>query len=645
MLENIREKKWIAYTILVPVIIAMAFFGIDSYFSTKIETYAARIEGPPKFMIWGAQEKEISQDQFRRRFEQARAQERARLGEEFDSATFESLESKRQVLDSMVDEELLGLVAQRDGLSVGEAQVAEQLKTMPEFQVNGAYSVDRYRLVLAEQGLSHAQFMANMRGDLARRTVPSQIVGSALSSDAELDAFLKLNRQTRDLQLVDLPTPALPAEAPTAAQLQAWYKDHASDYRSEEKVALEYVEIDAAALDVPMTVDEASLRARYEELGARYVTQPQRSAAHILVAVPADADEAAVEAARLRAVDLANQARAPGADFAAIARASTDDLGSKADGGALGVVEPGQLGDEFDAALLSLAEPGQVSQPVRTPAGWHVIQLTELTPGSERPFEEVRGEIEAEVLATERERAFSDLSGRLIDLVYKDPTALAPAAEAVGLPVQRTQLFGRSQATGLAALPAVREVAFSEAQMIERQVSDTIEIGPNHVVVIHVIEHQPEAALAYEAVKDRVLSDFNADRLAKAAKAQAEALLARANKGETLEALATALGRTVASLPGVTRQAQLPPAVLGEAFRLAAPAKDKPSVGIARISPDRYALVAVTAVAPGDLTGLDEPTRVQLREQLAQARGLVEYEAYMKSLRNHYTVTVAEDRL
>jgi len=645
MLQNIREKKWIAFAILVPVIITMAFFGIDSYFSTRIDTYAAKINGPAKLGIWGGQEREISQDEFRRRYEQTRMQERERQAEAFDSAAFESLDNKRRVLDAMIDEALLGLMAERDGITIGEAQVAEQLKGMTEFQVDGVYSVDQYRLALAGQGQTHAQFMASMRADLARRTIPSQIITSAITSNAELDAFLGLSQQTRDLALVDLPTPALPAEPATDEQLKAWYDANTSEYRSEEKVAIEYVEIDAAALDAPTSADEATLRGLYDSLKTRFVTAPSRVAAHILVAAPADADEATDTAARDRAAALAAKARAPGADFAAIARESSQDLGSKAEGGLLGTIAEGDIGPEFEGALFALTEAGQVTDPVRTPAGWHVIELRELTPGTERPFEDVRAELEVEYLANDRERMFSELSGGLIERVYKDPTALAPAVEAMGLKVSRSQPFGQRQGEGIAAIPQVRAAAFADAQKMERQVSDAIEIGPSHVVVLHVVDHQPEAALAFDAVRERVLGDFNADRLAKGSKTQADTMLKRALAGESLEALATEAGRTVATLKASGRRAQLPPSVIDVAFALPAPEAGKTSVGVAELAPDRHALVAVTAITPGDLTMLDQTTRDMLLDQFSQARGLVEYQDYIKTLRRHYTVKVAEDRL
>ena len=69
------------------------------------------------------------------------------------------------------------------------------------------------------------------------------------------------------------------------------------------------------------------------------------------------------------------------------------------------------------------------------------------------------------------------------------------------------------------------------------------------------------------------------------------------------------------------------------------------AVPVAEVAPDRHVLVAVTAVTAGDLATLDDTTRTMLLEQFAQARGVVEYQDYIKALRRHYSVKVAEERL
>jgi peptidyl-prolyl cis-trans isomerase D len=215
------------------------------------------------------------------------------------------------------------------------------------------------------------------------------------------------------------------------------------------------------------------------------------------------------------------------------------------------------------------------------------------------------------------------------------------------LPVQRTGFFSRNAGDGIAALEPVRKAAFADAQKVDRLVSDLVELEPNHVVVLHVLDVKKAAALPLAAVHDRVMADLVADRAEKAAKAHADGILARATKGEDLDAIGAELGRPVSNVPGITRQApnpQLAPLV-DAAFRLPRPQANKHEFALAKLAPDHYALVGVTAVKEGDLSGLDAPTRENLRKQLASARGAVEARAYMQGLRKQYTIKIAEDRL
>ena len=369
-------------------------------------------------------------------------------------------------------------------------------------------------------------------------------------------------------------------------------------------------------------------------------------ASHILVKVDEKAPAAAVAAALAKAQGLALRARLPGADFAALARENSDDLGSKSAGGDLGAIEKGVFGDAFDTAFFAL-QPGQVSAPVRLPDGWHVVWYRELQPGNAKTFEEVRGQLEVEYQDSERERNFNDLSSKLVDKIYADPSSLATASKELNLPILRSALFTRGHGDGIAALEPVRKAAFTDAQKIERQVSDTIELDQNHVVAIHVIDYQPAATLPLTQVHDRALADLNAGRLDKASKARADALLARALKGDSLDALASEVSRTVAEFPAMTRTAQNPQLkpLSDAAFRLPTPVTGKVSAGLAKIAPDHYALVVVTGVAAGDTSAITPEIRARLKEQLAQARGAVDAQSLIRDLRKQYTIKVAEDRL
>ncbi|VVN40924.1 Chaperone SurA [Pseudomonas fluorescens] len=118
--------------------------------------------------------------------------------------------------------------------------------------------------------------------------------------------------------------------------------------------------------------DEKQVRAFFEEHRAEMSRPEQVQARHILVKVPQGADAATVEAARLRLVEMRMKI-SHGADFADVARSGSEDASASA-GGELGYFPRGRMMPEFEAAAFALAA-GDVSEPVRTPLGWHLIYL------------------------------------------------------------------------------------------------------------------------------------------------------------------------------------------------------------------------------------------------------------------------------
>ncbi len=98
-------------------------------------------------------------------------------------------------------------------------------------------------------------------------------------------------------------------------------------------------------------------------------------------------DEALAKATEIRKQILA------GGDFATIAKAESDDVGSGAQGGSLGSFPHGQMVAPFDQAAFSLPV-GQLSEPVKSPFGYHLIKVEE---HNTKTFEEVRPEIEKQI--------------------------------------------------------------------------------------------------------------------------------------------------------------------------------------------------------------------------------------------------------
>jgi peptidyl-prolyl cis-trans isomerase D len=649
MLQNIRDKTsgWIATAILGTIIIVFGLsFGIQDFLSTTINTDVVSIEGEGGFLGFNKPSVKITQAEFRARFDQARQQKIQEQAESFDALKFESLESKREVLESLIDEKLTEFASQQKKILVTDAMLVDAQKKMPEFHnEQGVFDPLVYKSFLAGRGLSERQIDQMIRENMQRQLLPVGIAASGMASEAETKAFLKLSQQTRDLRYVVVPAPTAAAAAPTDAEINNWYKNNIARYRSQEQVSIEYVEINGNNLPVTSTVDELALKDLYQKNINAYRTAEQKIASHIFFALAKDASASDANAVLAKANEVAKQAKASTANFAALAKQYSEDAGSKEEGGDLGVIEAGVFDPAFELAFNKL-QRGQVSDPVRAADGYHVILYRESIAGDVRPFEQVRAELEASYFERERERVLNGMVDKLLDGVLNDASKLSASAKALNLAVQKTPLFTRAQGEGIAALEQIRSAAFSESLKTDREVSDAIELEGNQMVVMRVLEHKPAGDTPLASIRSTVAADLQADREGKIMKQRADALAARGNQGTSLDVLAKELAAPVAQWPTMPRNPPVPQLqdVAKAAFALPAPTVKK-SIGTAKLPGGGYALIEVVKVNEGDISTLDAETLKNIRKSIANARGRMEADAYVKSLRKQYTVKVIEANL
>jgi peptidyl-prolyl cis-trans isomerase C len=148
----------------------------------------------------------------------------------------------------------------------------------------------------------------------------------------------------------------------------------------------------AAAFDARRAQWEPRAREIYLVDRAKYATPEQVSASHILF----DTKSRSGDEARKLAADARAKAAA-GADFNALAREVSDDRSAKSNGGQLGWFTFGEMDPAFAKAAFALTQSGELSQPVQSSFGWHVIRFDGRRPAVQKPFEEVRDPILAEL--------------------------------------------------------------------------------------------------------------------------------------------------------------------------------------------------------------------------------------------------------
>lgn len=137
---------------------------------------------------------------------------------------------------------------------------------------------------------------------------------------------------------------------------------------------------------------EADIRAAYDQSQNTFVVPKQYRLQQIFVLAPPETDKAAYAKAQAKVNDLSEKARKRGADFAALAKASSEHAESAAKGGDMGWVAEGSLIPELRDPVSTLKK-GDVSAPVKTAQGWHILRLEDAREKGVRPLPEVRDQI------------------------------------------------------------------------------------------------------------------------------------------------------------------------------------------------------------------------------------------------------------
>ena len=623
MMQWIHDKlKGVAFwALILPLSVTFIFFGIEGVISfTSAQGAGLKVNGET---VDAARVRESYQNQI------------AQLSSAFEGEIPEA--TRQQVQDSIVNgfvqQQLLSQRAKEAGYQVTDEEVAASIRSLPYFQVGGEFSRDAYIALLQQNNISVAVFEAEQRQQLLANQLVGGMARTSFLTPRELSEMLALQGEQRDLVYATLPVaPAIAAASPTEAQLEAWLKSHAADFRTEEAVALQFVELQRADIAAKVVVTEAALRAYFDTIKERYATAEKRRARHILVESAAGVDAKVDAAAKTKADGLLAQLKG-GADFAALAKANSADPGSAAEGGDLGLQEKDFFVGPFANAVWSM-KPGDL-QVVKTQFGYHVIRLEEVAAGVGKSFEDVRADITPEFQTAEADKTFGTLQDKLEETAFESSGSLEPVARAVGAPLQTVASYTRSAGGG--SLPADKKLidAVFAKTVLDGANSRAVDLGGGRVVVARVTTHQKPVDQPLAAVRDRVEAAVKTAQAKEAVAVAAKAALQAVQGGAALAAAAR--GATVTTSGWVDRKATgVPPEVLKAAFTGPLPTAPR-SGAVALGNGDQVVWTVAAGRAGPKLEGVAATAAARQLVQQTQQR---DFTGYLAAIRAKAKVTV-----
>ncbi|OAE13159.1 peptidylprolyl isomerase [Pseudomonas simiae] len=615
MLQNIRDNSqgWIAKTIIGIIVALMAFTGIEAIFqaSTNNKQDVAKVNG-----------EEITQTELSQAVDMQRRQLMQQLGKDFDASLLDEKLLREAALKGLIDRKLLLQGAADSKFGFSEAALDQVILQTPEFQVDGKFSPERFDQVIRQLGYSRMQFRQMLSQEMLIGQVRAGIAGSGFVTDAEVLAFARLEKQTRDFATVNIKADPAAVKL-TDDEVKAHYDQHAKEFMTPDQVVIDYLELKKSSYFDQVTVKDDELQAAYQKETANLAEQ--RRAAHILIEVN---DKTTDAQAKAKIEEI--QARlAKGEKFEALAKEFSQDPGSANNGGDLGFAGPGVYDPDFETALYALNKD-QVSAPVRTTFGWHLIKLLGVEAPQVPSFASLKDKLTRELKTQQVEQRFVDASKQLEDAAFEASDLAQPASD-LKLTVHTSAPFGREGGEGVAANRAVVTAAFSPEVLDEGANSTAIELDPETIIVLRAKEHLKPTQLPLESVSAAIRKQMTKERASAAAKAHADELIASLRDGKT--PLNQAIdGQAWKVTAAATRsQEAIDPAVLQALFRMPKPAsKDKPTFTTVTLADGSLVIVRLNAV--NEAAAPTDEEKAQYRRFLASRIGQQDFAAYRKQL-------------
>ena len=614
MLVKMRKVAgtWVMAIFSFLIIISFGIFGIGDIFRGRTTNTVATVDNV-----------DIPADAVTREFRREMNRLQSLFGGDLNADRARQLGLGQRALDTVIARTLYDLEARDLGLGVGDDLVAKEIRDAPSFQNNGRFDRNLFGSALAVQGLSEDQYVALLREDTRRLQLSGAVTAAVTVPDSLVDTLYRYRNERRSAAyFVITPDLVAPAPEPDEAALADYHKANAKKFTAPEYLKLTLVEVTADDLIDQIAVSESEIEAEYADRAAEFKISERRTIEQMLLPDKETANKA-------------YDALKSGRDFAAVAK---DLTGAAAADLTLGTMTRSDLsaviGDAADDVFALAA--GESSAPVKTPLGWHIFRVNEVTTATLQPLDEVRDRLREAIARRRALDTVYKVANQLVDTLAGGAT-LEEAADQFGLrriAIAAVDRRGEDPSgKSVAALAKQRKIIDTAFATPEGETSLLTETDDGNFFIVRVDGITPAALKPLDAVHDQVRDAWRRDKLVEMAATRATAATEQLNGGAAIDAVATEIGAKLFTSGAIRRDGDgagkvFSPALVATLFTL------EPGKAAAGPSGDGggSAIIRLKSVFPAD-PNADAKGIAALRDSLRagiEADVATEYRAALK---------------
>jgi len=629
MLDFFRNHKRLMMLMLVLVIVpGLGFVGIQGFRGFFDESAnVASVNGH-----------KIARTEFDSAMRQQLDQARQFLGAQFDAKLLDTPARRRELLDNLIEQRALADEAQREHLTASDAAVRRALLSDPVIaslrKPDGSIDIDRYKQLLAMQGMTPEQYDERVRYGLSMQQIPQSIEASAFTPKSLAERVSQLAEAQRKVQGLVLHASDYASKVqPTDAQLAAYYDAHRADFATPATATIDYLVLSPATLAASVSPSDADAKKYYDDNLAHYTAPREVRVSQILIASPKSASPADDAKAKAKAEAVLAEVKAHPDQFAQTAQKESQDPGSAAKGGDLGWSTSGVLTGEkaFDTAAMALNKD-EVSGIVHSSFGYHIIKATDVKQAVTKPFAEVKDAIIKDLKTQLATKSYSDDADGFTSTVYEQAKSLKPAADKYKLTIQTATVTPKPNPAlppnSPLNNPKFLAAVFADDSVKNHNNTQAIDTGSNTLIAAHVTDYKHAATPPLASIKDAVKAKYVAEQAAELARKDGAAKLADLQKSKSTAGFGAEQKLSRTDTQGLS------PLALSAIFK-ADDTKLPAYVGV-DLGNEGYAIYRVNAVVPP--APIDPARLAAAQRQLAQVDAQTELDAYVASLRKRSKV-------
>ncbi|NJM35362.1 MAG: hypothetical protein HC850_12380 [Rhodomicrobium sp.] len=613
MLDSLRKSagSWVVKILLGLLVISFAIWGVEDIFRMNSSQSVATVG-----------EREISPVDYERNYQNQMAMLSNQLGRRLTTQEARAFGLSQRVLENLIGTTAIDIHAGELGLGISQDAVTEAIRNERSFEgADGKFDALRFQEILRNVGLNEAGFITMQREEMVREQLVGALSRGAYVPRTLLDAANHFRNDQRVLKYFVVPPSAIGEVAdPDEAALKAYYEDNKSRYMAPEYRKVGLLMLTPEAIKEAVSLTDEEVKASYEATKSNYSTPERRTISQLIFKDMAAAREAADKLAK-------------GADFAALGK----ELGMSEADMSLGTVAKSELADKTLAETAFAVPAGKTSEPIDSFAPV-IVKVTDIKPGSEKSFEEVKGEVRDALAKT---RASEEIS-KLFDAIEDERGGggkIAEAAKKLNLKyneytVDRSGITQDGKlAEAVAANRAIAQLAFDSDVGVENN-PVTLTEGYAFLEVLEVI---PERQKSFEEVREEAKSAWIDDQKRKRVRAKADELVEKVKGGAPLDKAAEEVKAKVEITPALKRDAApagIPRTAISLAFTL-------PQDGAGTVQmPDQLSQAVIQVGEIKAASPLDDKTAESLREELERSLAVDILTQYVGGLQKAYGVNV-----